>query len=151
MTYNFSSNASEAILAVQDGNGLLSASSVDSGQPLPYSICGPTNCTQPRTISLNADYGVYYINYTGSPTDSSWGAVSYTLFGANHTGAHVFIASACASMCHSWTVYRVEHALAPMFQLHCTAYLLGITQYTQALQQIAVKTSWLTKGMGVRL
>lgn len=92
MTYSFYGQAPEATLEVRDGNGLLS--SANSGVALPYSICGATNCTQPRTISLDADTGVYYLNFTGSPTVSSWGLVNYTLYEANHKGAH---ARHCAS------------------------------------------------------
>ncbi len=86
MTYNFTSSAPEGTLAVQDGNGLLSSAS--TGAALPYSVCGATNCSQPRTISLDADLGVYYLNMTGSPTVTSWAALSYTLYGANHKGVH---------------------------------------------------------------
>ncbi len=87
MTYNFSSSAPEASLAVQDGNALLNAVNTGSGPALPYSVCGYNNCTQLKTIPLDANIGVYYINFTGSSTTSSWGAMSYTLHGLNDTGA----------------------------------------------------------------
>ena len=87
MTYNFTATAPEAILAVQDANALLSPANPSSGPALPYSICGFNNCTSPRTIALDANTGIYYINFTGSPTVDSYGLMSHTLYAANDSGA----------------------------------------------------------------